>query len=52
MLYNIYIMINKILNLIRVFFNKTIVIKDNEFIVEKRKKIKKIYENNFKNKTK
>lgn len=47
-------MINKIVNLFNVFFNKSnkIVIKDNEFIVKKRNKIKKIYENSIKNKTK
>jgi len=54
MLYNTGIMINKIVNLFNVFFNKSkrIAIKDNEFIVKKRNKIKKIYENSFKNKTK
>jgi hypothetical protein len=54
MLYNIHIMINKIINLFKVLFNKnkSIVVKDNEFIVKKGRKIKKIYEDSFKNKIK
>jgi hypothetical protein len=54
MLYNIHIMINKIINLFKILFNKStkIAIKDNEFIVKKGRKIKKIYEDSFKNKIK